>query len=293
MENEYKTIVGITKEKAGRISIKNKGDFLNNLDYCFERDEIDESLLIDFKSEVFNKLQPDEWFYIELSEEDIVAIDNKIRLPRTKLKKEEINSLQHIVYFVSENNSCVRCNLERITNKKIGTPHILLTPARGNNFKYKKANNNDIQINGEIRIKYYKDKKQLYFKKHPELKGIFDISSIFEKATLKEVEEFTDYSIIDFTKKFKVGDRNKQKIKMILEKKESYLSDSSKKEALKTYAQKYNLSVFNNNDILDVASNKQLTDIVDLLLENFNEDPISKEKIRIQSKTTYKLSQKK
>ena len=290
MKNEYKTIVGITKSKSGKISISNKIEFVEDFDTSFHVNELDSSLLLDFKTAVFNKLQPDEWFYIDLTEDDIKAIKEKIKLPRTNLSKEESLTLQYVIYFYIEDNLCTRYNLERFTNKSIGTPHILLTPKRGNAYKYKKANEDDIQITGDIRIKFYEDKKQLYFKKHSDLRGLLDISSIFEEATQKEINDFKEYSIINFTKEFRVGDRNKQKIKMILEKKDAYLSDSSKKAALKTYAKDFKLAVFNDNDILDVPNNKALADIVDLLLENFNSDPISKQKVRIQSKTPYKTS---
>jgi hypothetical protein len=283
MNEENKVIIGVTNEKTGRIFIKNKEKFIEDFSDSFEISDIDSSLSINFKEEVFNSLQKDEWFYIDLSEEDKESLDNKIKEPRTLLNADEAKELTHILYYTLDGEFCNRANVEYLTKKSIGTLHLLISVS-GNKYRYSEPNQDNLQITGIARIKYYKDQSKLYFKKHSDLKGFFDITLTYKAATQEEVDDFKEYAIVNFTKDFKVGDRNKQKIKMIIEQKEAYLTDSSKKEALKAYAEKYNLSIFNANDLLDVKSNKELTDIVDLLLENFNEDPISGNKVRIQSK---------
>ncbi len=286
MSIENKIIVGVTSQKTGKIQINNKQAFIDAFSNSFEVTDIDSSLAVDFKAEVFNGIQKDEWYYIELSDEDKADLDAKIKEPRTLLTTDESKTLSHIVYYTFENSTSNRVNIEHITKKNIGTQYILESK-RGNKYKYLKPNDKNLQISGIVRIKYYKDESRIYFKKISDLKGFFDISATHEEATEKEVNDYKDYAIINFNKKFNVGDRNKHKIKMILEEKAIYLTDSSKRTALKTYADKYGLEMFNGNDILDVSSNKQLTDIVDLLLENFNEDPISKNPVRIQSKKPY------
>ena len=286
MSIENKIIVGVTSQKTGKIQINNKQAFIDAFSNSFEVTDIDSSLAVDFKAEVFNGIQKDEWYYIELSDEDKADLDAKIKEPRTLLTTDESKTLSHIVYYTFENSTSNRVNIEHITKKNIGTQYILESK-RGNKYKYLKPNDKNLQISGIVRIKYYKDESRIYFKKISDLKGFFDISATYEEATAKEVNDYKDYAIINFNKKFNVGDRNKHKIKMILEEKAIYLTDSSKRTALKTYADKYGLEMFNGNDILDVSSNKQLTDIVDLLLENFNEDPISKNPVRIQSKKPY------
>ncbi len=284
---ENKIIVGVTSKKTGKIQINNKQDFINGFSNSFNVSDIDSSLEVDFKTEVFNGIQRDEWYYIELSDDDIVELDNKIKEPRTLLTTDESKSLSHILYYTLDNSTSNRVNIEYITKKNIGT-HFILESKSGNKYKYLEPNKDNLQISGVVRIKYYKDEIKIYFKKHSDLKGFFDISNAYEKATEKEVNDFKDYAIVNFTKDFTVGDRNKHKIKMILDEKATYLTDSSKKTALKAYAEKYELKIFNDDDILDVESNKQLADVVDLLLENFNEDPISHDPIRIQSKKPYK-----
>jgi len=283
---ETKIIVGVTSQKTGKIQINNKQEFIDAFSNSFDVIDIDSSLAVDFKAEVFNGIQKDEWYYIELLAGDKIDLDAKIKEPRTLLTSDESKALSHIVYCTLENSTTNRVNIEHITKKNIGTQYILESK-RGNKYKYLEPNDKNLQISGIVRIKYYKDESRLYFKKISDLKGFFDISTTYEEATEKEVNDFKDYAIVNFTKKFKVGDRNKHKIKMILEEKATYLTDSSKKIALKIYADKYGLKMFNGNDILDVDSNKQLTDVVDLLLENFNEDPISKIPVRIQSKKPY------
>ncbi|WP_294967185.1 hypothetical protein [Sulfurimonas sp.] len=286
MSIENKIIVGVTSQKTGKIQINNKQDFINAFSDSYDIADIDPSLAVDFKAEIFNGIQKDEWYYIELSDDDKANLDVIIKEPRTLLTADESKTLSHIVYYTIENSTCNRANVEYITKKNIGTQFILES-RRGNKYKYLEPNEKNLQISGNIRIKYHKDENRLYFKKNSDLKGFFDISATYEEATEKEVNDFKAYAIVNFTKDFKVGDRNKHKIKMILEEKAIYLTDSSKKTALKTYADKYELKMFNDDEILDVDSNKQLTDVVDLLLENFNEDPISKDPVRIQSKKPY------
>lgn len=286
MSIENKIIVGVTTHKTGKIQINNKQDFVDAFYNSYDVANIDSSLAVDFKAEVFNGIQKDEWYYIELSDDDKTNLDVIIKEPRTLLTTDESRTLSHIIYYTIENSTSDRVNVEYITKKNIGTQFILES-RWGNKYKYLEPNEKNLQISGNVRIKYYKDESRLYFKKNSDLKGFFDISATYEEATEKDVTDFKAYAIVNFTKDFKVGDRNKHKIKMILEEKATYLTDSSKKTALKTYAEKYDLEMFNDDDILDVDSNKQLTDVVDLLLENFNEDPISKNPVRIQSKKPY------
>lgn len=279
-------IVGLTDSEKGKIVINNKKEFIENFALSYDTQNINSDLQIDFKKEAFNKLHNDEWFYIDLSEEEKISIENKITETRTLLDLSKKSKLKYVIYYILEDGDINRVNIEYLTNKNIGTTHILKS-VNGKKFKYEAPNSKNFEITGNVQIKYYKDVSKLYFKKHTDIKGIFDIIQAFNEASNSEINDFKDYDIISFTKDFPIGIRNKKKIKMILDKKVAYLNDSSKKATLMSYAQKYNIGIFNKNGKADVSNNGHLSDLVDLLLENFNEDPISKEKVRIQAKKSY------
>lgn len=232
-------------------------------------------------------LEQDEWFFVLLNEtkknemikEYFECVDNSVEL--NKITKDNYQNIE----------SCYLIDDNKIIFTKITKGYLV----RDTKFLY--FSNLWAEVHEQkdsisfswIVDAYYDWVDKIYFKNYSKVKSLFKwFEDYYKQATNEQKDEFlnNDFFISDKDiSDIKVWDRNLRKIAYLIEEKKIDLSDKKLRDKYLDYAKEYwELDIRITTDWkLEFDTNKDITNILNLLEEHFYTTPITWEKREINS----------
>lgn len=127
---------------------------------------------------------------------------------------------------------------------------------------------------------YNKSEDTLYFRDFSKLKTFFkDIETLYREATQEEIDEFLALDFIQTTSNFtyeNIGAANRKKIALILDKVKTFQEEE--KTMLLNYIHEYCSDIAYKDKTFEIATEKQLREILFGLEQRYYTTPLDKEK---------------
>ncbi|MDD5770168.1 MAG: hypothetical protein PHE25_04305 [Candidatus Gracilibacteria bacterium] len=228
------------------------------------------------------KLENDEWFFVNLSSEQISSMIDEYKTSITgsgelnKITKDNYDDIE-VCYLVEDNKiiftKIIKSYFVRST-KFLGFsdlgPEII-------------EQQNSITFNGQVDV-YFDGTNKLYFKSYTRAKSIFDgLSDFYRTASQEEVNTFLEkdfFVIKDNFDKSKLGDRLHKNIAKIIDDNNINFTDLEVRTKYNNYATTFlgeNIQI-NQEGKFEIEKNKDLTNVVKLLQGHYYLDYIDPEK---------------
>lgn len=226
------------------------------------------------------KIEDDEWFYIDLSEEDIrTMISPYLEVGRSSADHNIVRTVDYknieAVYKITGNKiifSKIKDSY-RIANKLV-----LWLAEQPEIKKYEHG----IEFNGTVDA-YYDGAGKLYFKSYSTIRPLFPgIEKFFRAATDEEKEQFLSNDFFSVNEaNIKIGIASAKRIAAILDDERIDLSNEETRNKIREYAQRYSEAQinFDENGKLIINNNKDLSCTLKLLSGRYYTSEITGEKM--------------
>ena len=254
---------------------------LHEITNTFKFPNISEEKTIQF--EIGKGLASDEWFYLELDDEEQEQMNDSYLSVATsstgynKITPDEYDKLS-CFYLISENKKDIIFN--RITRKFCIESKTFIKIDIGGPIITKSKNS--IEFNSFVDAFWNNDNKTLYFKKFKTIKPLFDgIEKYYRSATSEEVQQFLNNDFFTVSTDFKaakVGSRALRNIAIIIDEENIEFSKKEVRSAYTNYAntfEEYGVTI--DNGKFKITTPADLTKVISVLQQRLYKAPITGE----------------
>lgn len=277
---KYKELYTVFSRDSQMKEIKNNNQYFFNMALSITHK-------IDFKSNPDYKLGNNEWFFVDYSTCDKSIINYikstyfdtfKSTSKISNLTKDNLSKLYFLIYGV-HSSSTWKLNFQVLPKTSLIKERDFLDLSSPK-IKYEHYTN-VLDFKNFIDLHIDEKDKMIYFKKFTHLKAIHkDFIDLYKAASAKEVKDFIDNvnksTLFSITYTDSPQEQNLKRIKYILDNKK--LTILSKVPEIKTYISKYSIDLIEVGSKYQVTSNKELTEFIKIVDENYYESEITKEK---------------